>query len=90
MSIMLLRLEVRAYPNPARDRLNIAFTLSLPQTFTLMMRDMAGKVLYEDQISGVQGDNLLQLPLEDFANGTYILSLVSGQYVAQQKLMIHK
>lgn len=83
-------LEVRAYPNPARDRLNIAFTLSLPQTFTLMMRDMAGKVLYEDQISGVQGDNLLQLPLEDIANGTYILSLVSGQYVAQQKLMIHK
>ena len=79
------------YPNPAQNDINIWFNLSVPQPVTIKICNLPGKVLlvlpktyYQD------GDNYLNIPLNNFDNGFYFLEFITSTEVRTRKLLIQK
>ena len=74
---------VSAYPNPFTNDLIVQFNLFQPADANLRMHDIAGKLVYEDQLTNVRsGLSYLKLNANGLANGLYTLSIqtVDGQF----------
>ncbi len=67
--------DIRVYPNPFSDRLNIWFPEE-PQEFLIRMMDPFGRIILEQSFSN-EGGNLLQLN-PDPAPGMYVLQITDN------------
>ncbi len=76
--------EVRVYPNPASDVLNISLPSESGIGPKVKLVDAAGKLVRESAVAG----NSLQLNVASVSQGFYILIIEDGQKVIKQKIMI--
>ena len=67
--------DIRAYPNPASDRLNINFNAKSIEQYSLRLYDVLGHTMISMKITSVEGDNNTELDLSGFAKGVYFLSV---------------
>lgn len=65
-------------PNPVRDIAFVSFELDNSQTVDLQIADLTGRVLIKKTIRGNQGENRLEIDAENLADGTYLVTLVTG------------
>lgn len=81
--------NVRFFPNPASQLVNIEFDLVEKKDVSIDIKDMLGRVI---QSIGEQtltaGHQLLTVPLNHMASGVYFLSLNSASQITTQKLII--
>ena len=63
----------KMFPNPAQDYLNIYFSASNGQTYTMVMQNLSGKILYNHQIQ--IGGKEMQMNLSNLPPGVYLLTL---------------
>ena len=72
---------IQIYPNPASNFVNISTTNS--ETSELVIKDMAGKVIYTDNF------NLkINVNTENFAKGTYLIDVKNTQGIFSKKITI--
>ena len=72
---------IQIYPNPASNFVNISTTNS--ETSKLVIKDMAGKVIYTDNF------NLkINVNTENFAKGTYLIDVKNTQGIFSKKITI--
>ncbi|RYZ51770.1 MAG: T9SS type A sorting domain-containing protein [Sphingobacteriales bacterium] len=76
------------YPNPATDRITVKATKSFSDDVTLQVSDMAGKLVRSMTIT--QGVQQIDIDVASLVNGTYVLSIKSGDAVSQEKITIMK
>ncbi len=81
------------YPNPARDKINIALHLELNEThLDISLFDISGK-----KVHSLWNENMVNIgsinksfDLPQIANGLYIIKIIAGDYVYHQKIQIFK
>jgi CubicO group peptidase (beta-lactamase class C family) len=66
------------YPTPVRQALTIQVAAPTAAPATLLLTDMAGKVLVRKRLSLVAGGNSFTLPVAGLAGGCYLVRLVSS------------
>ena len=75
-----------AWPNPARDRIEVAFTLSGDATATLEVIDLAGRAFHRSTVAGASGRQAIVLG--DVANGVYFIRLSQGSRAAVARVAV--
>ncbi len=81
--------DLRLFPNPARDNLNIDLTMPSYDALSIEIRifDIAGKLLYSTLMSPYT--SIHNVNISAFANGTYFVQLlVNGQRQVTRKFTI--
>ncbi len=75
---------VSIYPNPAKEVLHIAITGKAAATATLQLLDINGRVVLTKVLD--RADN--KIDLKSFTKGMYLIRLVNGHEIINEKLMI--
>lgn len=85
----LLIAELNIFPNPAEDLTTIQFTLTQSSHVTIKIFDMSGKemetVLNSDADQGVHS---LQFNVHQFAKGMYVIRMITGSVIENEKLLV--
>lgn len=81
-------LAFHAYPNPASEALNVAYTLH-DKPAHLELRDMVGRVVYALDLQPAFGSRELVIPVRELPAGLYTVALlVSGQPTVAQRVAV--
>jgi len=65
--------EVQLFPNPANEEFAVKFISQRPHKAQLMIKDLLGRTLYEQNIDIQTGQNSFDLDIRQYAVGTYLL-----------------
>jgi CubicO group peptidase (beta-lactamase class C family) len=76
------------YPTPVRQALTIQVAAPTAAPATLLLTDMAGKVLLQKSLSLVAGSNSFTLPVSKLAGGCYLLRVASGSGEEVRKVVV--
>ncbi len=68
--------QIKVYPNPVDDVLNVDINLSLNGSLQLHVYDLAGKLISQKQISVLSGKEATTFSFAHFAAGNYVLNAV--------------
>lgn len=67
--------ELRSWPNPVNDRLNLSFRSTLRGTVQLQLVDVNGRVLRTTNTTFATGDNRIELSTAELPAGLYLLRM---------------
>ena len=67
--------EIKVFPNPAPDKLNISLKNPTDKKLNIQLVNMLGQVVYENRVSLPGSDDLIQVPVIGLARGVYWLRL---------------
>lgn len=83
--------EVRIFPNPTTDFINLNFTLLEDNSVSLKIFNTNGQMVYKEEI-GLQtsGKHSTSINTSYFSRGVYYISLQSENQIITQKLIITK
>jgi hypothetical protein len=76
------------FPNPTEDVLNIRFDQIAGNPATVIITDVSGKQVMEQNIMSAKGDNLVVLDVESLSPGIYMVGLLQGGLVKTKKVVI--
>ncbi|MBL4710533.1 MAG: PKD domain-containing protein, partial [Flavobacteriales bacterium] len=77
-----------AYPNPAKNTLFVEWETALDETIEVILLDHNSKVVYQD-FRLVQG-NKIELSLNNYLSGVYVLEIKRKEIASQEKIVILK
>ena len=81
--------NVKVYPNPVSNALNVAFDLENSSEFNLTVTDLSGKVVYNSKsMKGIVGTNIMTIDTKSLTNGMYVLNIVSNNSVVSKKFNV--
>jgi hypothetical protein len=80
--------DLKVYPNPAADLLNVAFTSHETTSFSLRLISVTGKVVYAENVSGFLGSYLNSIDLREISDGVYFLNLITQTGTTTKKVII--
>lgn len=79
------------YPNPVQNELNLSYTLKKDATVSVIIRDMAGRMLIQQAPARqMEGNQLQQLPMDALPSGVYFVELIADGASAHQKFMVNR
>ncbi len=70
------------YPNPAKEKLNVVIAAAGSENVSIVITDLAGRVIALQNFAAIQGDNNIQFNTSAFAKGTYLLKIQSADKTA--------
>lgn len=76
--------EIFAYPNPTRDYVNIIFNNH--KVSELLVADITGRVLH--RMPAPEGEATMQVPMAQYAPGTYLVQFVTDNGIISKKINI--
>ncbi len=76
------------YPVPANDRINIQFGDNMKGTIKLSITDVIGRIIYSLEYSVAQDGQVLSINSSDFAEGMYLLNVVSEGNKNTKKIVV--
>jgi len=82
-------IELKAYPNPTGDMLNVNVALTNPSDITLEILDLSGKLVQTDKFQNVKTGTIV-LTTEQLSNGVYLLNVRSDEGIRTEKIMIQR
>ena len=81
------------YPNPANDFISINLNIDeilKSKSITINIFDLLGSVCFQSEIDTNSTSEPININTSELSNGSYILSISSENYIANQKLVIQK
>jgi hypothetical protein len=78
------------YPNPANSQVSIGVISNIATIATVIMTDMLGRSVIQDEWSLSVGYNTNVFDLTNMASGTYIVTITSGTVRTSKHLVITK
>ena len=84
----LLDGEVEVFPNPASDQVNISFVSNEEFDFNIVVADISGRQMINEEYFAKQGVNKYNLNLNGLRQGVYLLSLRGEKGTLNFKLII--
>jgi hypothetical protein len=76
------------YPNPATDKLVISFDSETSEPIRVVLTDLLGRTVIGKQTNGTVGVNHVDVDVSTLQAGTYQLTIMNGEQVNVQTLMI--
>ncbi len=84
---VIAKTTLKAYPNPTQSIATVVFSsLTQDKKFELIVTDMRGKELLRKSGFTMMGQNMTDLDFSRFANGMYLVSLVTENKVETLKM----
>jgi CHRD domain/PKD-like domain/Secretion system C-terminal sorting domain/Putative metal-binding motif/Dictyostelium (slime mold) repeat len=80
--------SLNAYPNPAKDLLNVDFSSEIEQDYVMSILDVAGRVIYNESKTSVSGINNLKINVKGLSSGVYMLNFKMGDANEQIRIMV--
>jgi len=81
-------MSLKAYPNPIQKYFTLMIETSRPLDASLKIMDVNAKLISEEKVILVKGQNKLEFELNDqLANGLYIISLTSDHGQGQLRVI---
>jgi hypothetical protein len=75
-------------PNPFVSEVELLVSLSKKEMVRVVLYDEKGKQVATKQVAGVEGNNFVRFAnLQPLSSGIYLLQVVAGTAVLQQKLV---
>jgi hypothetical protein len=87
--INLTDAEIHLMPNPASDMLTVSWNGKLNQHAALKIFDLTGKEVMTDELNGNASGGELTIDVSRLQHGMYILSIISGENVITEKLIVN-
>jgi hypothetical protein len=72
-----------SYPNPSHGQFNVSFTCANEQPCMLNIYDVSGRMVMEQNISAVEGNNIVEMNSPSLTSGMYLMRL-SGEDINEQ------
>ena len=82
--------EMKVFPNPTRDILNIEYQLSEDSEVVMFIYDVNGKVISKDLFNSEKGVQKRQVDASDFDAGFYFISLQAGDEIVTKRFIAIK
>jgi hypothetical protein len=82
--------EIHIYPNPASEKFFISLKAGQPMEVNLNVMDLLGQVLISKDLQFVQGENTLEIGLENLNQGIYLVKLQKDNKQFVSKIVIDK
>ncbi|MFN0216148.1 MAG: M12 family metallo-peptidase [Saprospiraceae bacterium] len=83
-------INFQANPNPATDHINIQFDATGNLETTLQLRDLAGRLVLQQVVPTLEGQNNITMPLHNLTNGLYLLSVKAGKEAIMLRVVLAK
>jgi len=81
--------DIKVFPNPANDLVNVAFSISEDQELEVSLFSMEGKLVNRIQkFDAFAGENKVGISVGDVPNGNYLVVLRAGDYQASTKVNV--
>lgn len=78
------------YPNPASDVVTLTFDANTNEEVIVNLIDLSGKVVKTENLGSNTGLTQTVFHVQDVPAGVYLLSVSSGNYITNQKLIVNK
>jgi hypothetical protein len=82
--------DIRVFPNPAADEVSLLFENSLNASALVELTDITGRVVSKWTIEKPTKEQTVQLNVNTFSAGTYLLNITSNGKKSVQKLVLTK
>ncbi|MEZ4888166.1 MAG: PDZ domain-containing protein [Chitinophagales bacterium] len=76
------------YPNPSDGRFDLSFNLAEKGKTAVKVVDMAGKVVFQDQLGDFSGSYEKQIDISANPKGVYFLQVEQGEKVMMKKIVV--
>jgi len=80
--------EVKAYPNPVKDLLNVSFISDMQQSYVVKLMDMTGRVMYNEDRTAAEGENTMEINVSGMSSGIYMLNFQMGDSNEQIRVVV--
>jgi len=84
----ILDSEVRIFPNPAREQVNVSFTSRKEFSLDIIIADISGRKLLKKKVFARNGTNNITLDVHNFEPGIYMIRLSGTKRALNHKLVI--
>ncbi|MFC2124675.1 PKD domain-containing protein [Bacteroidota bacterium] len=79
------------YPNPTRDRINLAFFLMEPEPVEVYITDLKGEIVLKQSVTETkQGLNVVTLLIDEYKEGMYLVITSGNSFKEVRKINIVK
>lgn len=81
--------NIRCYPNPASDQVNVDISLEMNANVQINMYDINGKIIYTNTpVELTMGNHVLQIEADKYEAGTYTVEVVINENKTRQLIVI--
>lgn len=84
------KFSILVTPNPASSRAFVHINSNLTEEATLELINSLGEVVYKQNMKINPGTNSIELPVANFANGTYVVNLTTATKSLRKSLIVNK
>jgi len=76
------------YPNPADAQTTVAFSAGSESNYNIRLMDITGRIVLQNNVTSVIGENQYLLDLSPLAKGIYMLVLQTEDGILQSKIVV--
>lgn len=76
------------FPNPSSGMVNVKYDAAAEGEISVRIHDVVGKVVFAKSIAVQGGSNLINLDLQSFEKGIYVMEINEGQKSSASKMVI--
>lgn len=80
--------NVTMSPNPSTGNVTLSFQLSEEQDCMVRAFDLSGRLVYQHQNKGIEGENVLPITMLGVAPGVYMVEFQAGDLKVTQRLIV--
>ena len=80
-------LGLNVYPNPASTEVNVSFEASNAD-YTVKLVDLQGRVIANQNLTNLNGTQVISIPTENVAKGSYVVSITSNGVTSTKSVVI--
>ncbi len=82
--------NLNLFPNPATDRLTVAYEISTASTVQIVVTDLTGKIVSRQESDVEAGQQAAKLQINDLNSGIYLLQVISDDARMMKKFVVVK
>lgn len=79
--------QVKLYPNPVAEELNISFLSDIYTDVSIQIVDLYGRMIKEEEYYARIGDNRMAVTVSDLLSGAYVLILKNGNMIKNYRFI---
>lgn len=80
--------DIVIYPNPADNKINIAFNAKQDANLNVSITDISGRAIQQDIYSANSGTNLLKIDIDNVSSGIYLLNIMENNNSLNYKIVV--
>ena len=81
-------IEAIIFPNPATEKTDLIFSAKEKGSALIRIVDISGRIVWNEKIQTADGKNTLEIVVNQFATGTYIIELTAEGVVSHLRLVV--